>query len=130
MVGAAVTATPTVPAGRGSSNVEVGDRQRVLLDELAAGLDDVGLGDLDPKQRAVGRVERGFPQLLGVHFAEALVALNAEALPPGRKHSLEQFGRASDRQRLALGLGRRLVVAVALVVAGLLCLCRRRAFLE
>ena len=35
-----------------------------------------GVGDPDPAQRAVARVHRGLGQLVGVHLAEALVALD------------------------------------------------------
>src|SRR5437764_12703803 len=85
-------------AGLASLDVEIGDAQRIVLDELAAGLDDVAhearedlvgdvrLRDLDAEQRAVGRVQRRFPQLLGVHFAKTLVALNRETLPAGGEH--------------------------------------------
>jgi hypothetical protein len=64
------------------------DAQRILLDELAARLDhvahqlgedrvgDIGLVDLHHQHRAVLRIERGFPELLGVHLAETLVALD------------------------------------------------------
>src|SRR3954467_2008 len=80
-------------------DVEIGDAEGIVLDELAARLDDiahqagenlvgdVGLSDFDPKQRAVGGVERGLPQLLGVHFAKTFVALDRQALAPGGEHS-------------------------------------------
>src|SRR5689334_13087211 len=79
-------------------DVEVGNAQRIVLDELAAGLDDVaheasedlvgnvGLCDFDPQKGAVCRVERGLPQLLGVHLAKALVALDRQALAAGGEH--------------------------------------------
>jgi hypothetical protein len=88
----------------------------VFLDEFAAWLDhvahqpgedfvgDVGLRDFDPQQRAIGRVERGFPQLLGIHFAKAFVALDAETAAARCEHGIEQFRRAGDRDRLA-GVG-------------------------
>ena len=107
MVGALLTHPPIAVAWlNGSSDVEVGDAERIVLDELAARLDDVahqpredlvgdvGLRDFDPQQRAVGRVERGFPQLLGVHFAKALVALDDEALAAGGEHRVEQLATA------------------------------------
>jgi hypothetical protein len=43
--------------------------------EHAVGLD--GVVDLHAQQAAHGGVHGGFPQLLGVHFAQALVALAA-----------------------------------------------------
>src|SRR5262245_51015169 len=64
---------------RPALDVEIGDVERVLLDEVAARLDDiahqsgedlvgdVGVLDLDLQQDAVVRIERGFPELLGVH---------------------------------------------------------------
>lgn len=64
-----------------NSHVQVRHAQRVLLDEFAARFDDVahepredlvgdiGLRDLDLEERAVLRIERGFPELLGIHFA-------------------------------------------------------------
>src|SRR4029079_945917 len=67
-------------------DVAVDDVQRVVLDENAARLDFVahqaaekivgvvGLLDLDLQQRARFRIERGFPELVGIHFAEAFVA--------------------------------------------------------
>src|SRR5690242_4160731 len=73
-------------ASAGPSDIQVGDIERVLLDEVAAGLDEiahqgregflgeVGMADADLKQRADFRVERGLPQLVGIHFAEAFVA--------------------------------------------------------
>src|SRR5215213_7732237 len=71
-------------------DVEVRDRQRVLLDELASRLDDVaheldeevvGVGrilDLDLQERAYVAVERRLPELLRRHLAEALVALHLQ----------------------------------------------------
>ena len=65
--------------------------QRVRLDELAPRLDLVAhqhrehlvrldrVVDLHAQQAAHGRVHRGFPQLLGVHLAQALVALARDA---------------------------------------------------
>lgn len=62
-------------------DVQVAHAQRVVLDEIAAGLDQVAhqggedlvgfvdLVDLDLEQGAGIGVERGFPELGGVHFA-------------------------------------------------------------
>ena len=97
MQGPLLTPSPIAVAPEWFLDVQVGDAERVVLDELAAGFDDVahqagenlvgdvGLGDFDPEQRAVGGVERGLPQLLGVHFAEALVALDRQALAARRR---------------------------------------------
>ena len=74
-------------------NVEIGNGESVLLDEVAARLDEVAhqgrkcfFGDifvvnLDQQQRAHLGVERRFPELIGVHLAKAFVArhLNAAA---------------------------------------------------
>src|SRR5581483_3373764 len=73
---------------RPSSDVEVGDVEGVVLDEFAARLDDVahqggedlfrlvGVGDLNLQQAAGLRIERRLPELLGIHLAEALVAVD------------------------------------------------------
>src|SRR5678816_2781660 len=118
-----VTNAPTLSPHGSSSNVEVSDAERVVLNELAPRLDDVahepreylvgdiGLRDLDPEQRAVGGVQGCFPELLGVHFAESLVALDRQALSPRGEHRIEKLGRASDGNPLLLGfrLGRLLI---------------------
>ena len=62
----------------------------------------VGVGrvvDPDLQQRARVRVERRFPELLGVHLAQALVALHREALAAGGEDRVEQraAGRRSSR---------------------------------
>src|SRR5690606_4325559 len=97
-------------AGTGS-DIEVGHLQRVVLDELAARFDhvahqraeDLGGGDgvLDPHaQQAAGiRVDRGFPQLLGGHFAQALEALDLATLL-GLVHQ-PGLGLGEARDRLA-----------------------------
>jgi len=118
-----VTIAPTPDCYRCSSNVQIGDAERILLDELAARLDhiahqaredlvgDIRLGDLDPKERAVGGVESRLPQLLGVHFAKALVALDRQALAAGGEDGVEELRRAGDGNALLVrfGLGRLLV---------------------
>ena len=38
---------------------------------------------INPQQRPRRRIERRFPQLVGVHFTEPLVALDVEALTAG-----------------------------------------------
>src|SRR3954462_3510279 len=100
---ALLTPAPTSAIAVRFLDVEIGDAEGVVLDELAARFDDVtrqarenlvgdvGLGDLDAEQRTVGGVERRLPQLLGVHFAQALVALDREALAAGRENRVEQL---------------------------------------
>src|SRR5438876_5276137 len=73
------------------SNVEIGDAEGVGLDEVAARLDEVAhqgregflggilMADPDLQQGARVGVERRLPQLLGVHLAEALVAVDLDA---------------------------------------------------
>src|SRR6476646_7589896 len=97
--------------GAVSSDVEVGDVQRVGLDEVAARLDDVahqlgedvvGVGDLlhlHLQQRADVAVERRLPELLRVHLAETLVALKGQALASHSGHGVEQ---AHGSRHLAL----------------------------
>src|SRR4030095_8279494 len=46
---------------------------------------------------AVGGIERRLPELVGVHLAEALVALDGEALAAGGEDRLQQLGRAGDQ---------------------------------
>ena len=76
------------------------------------GADGVGLRDFDPQERAICAVQRGLPQLLRVHFAKTLVALDAEPLAACREHGVEKLGRPADRDRLALGIAlRRLLVS-------------------
>src|SRR5687767_4900578 len=77
-------------------------RQRVVLDELAARLDQVAhqlgedvvglvdLLDLHLQQRARIDVQRGLPQLLRVHLAETFVALHGDALAAEIRHRIEQ----------------------------------------
>src|SRR6266478_5497906 len=74
------------------SDVEVADVERVLLDELAARLDLVAhqllehllsvllRTDLHAQHRARLRIHRGLPQLLRVHLAQTLVALDLDSL--------------------------------------------------
>ena len=114
-------AAPRLSASlRRPSHVQVGDRERVLLDELAARLDDVAhqaredlvglaeVADLHLQQRAHVAVERGLPQLLGVHLAQPLVALHGDALAAGVVDGIEQRARAVHGRLgvLALELGR------------------------
>src|SRR6185369_13123875 len=117
IVGAEVTSRPIAVGPVWFLNVEVRDAEGIILNELAARFDDVahqaredlvgdiGLRDFDAEQRAVRRIERRFPQLLGVHFAKTLVALDRETLSARGKHGVEQLGRTRDRYGLALGFG-------------------------
>ena len=71
--------------------IQVLDAERVLLDEFAAGFYDVThqlgeqvvcfghIRDLNLQQGAGVGVKRGFPQLIGVHFAQTFVALQGQA---------------------------------------------------
>src|SRR5262249_39067995 len=63
--------------------------------------------DLHLQQRARVGVERRLPQLLGVHLAEALVALEREAFAAGAGDRLEQADRAMNRRLLVLAPQRR-----------------------
>ncbi len=58
------------------------------------------------EERADGRIERGLPELLGVHLAETLVALDREALAAERQDRLDQIEGAVDRPALVLALER------------------------
>ena len=62
----------------------------------------VGLVDLDLEQGALVRVERGLPELLRVHLAQALVALDREALAAGQEQRLDQPDRAGHRHDRSL----------------------------
>src|SRR4051812_14933942 len=91
LVGILNWATPSSSAMLYSLDVEIAHVERVLFDEQAPRLDRVAhqggeqvLGDLvvlEPhrEQGAGGGVHGRLPQLLGIHLAEALVALDGEA---------------------------------------------------
>ena len=64
-----------------------------------------GIVDVHLEKRAGRRLHRGLPQLVGVHFAETLVALHIELLGPLR------FRRVIFRQRARK---RRFVIYVTL----------------
>src|ERR1700688_479097 len=96
------------PSARAASEQALGVDacgQRVVLDEQTARLDQLAheLGehvvdflaflDLYLQQRARVGVERGFPELLRVHLAEAFVALHGDAFAPGSGQRLEQADR-------------------------------------
>src|SRR5207342_2467292 len=92
-----------------SSDVEVGDLQRIFFDELAARFDHVphqrgedligGHGVLYAylQQAARFRIDRGIPQLLGVHFTQALEALDLAALLGFLEQPRLRFGEAQNR---------------------------------
>src|SRR3546814_10668272 len=61
---------------------------------------DICLLDLDLEEAAVLGIERRLPKLFGVHFAEALVALDREALAAGRRDAFEQLAGAADEHAL------------------------------
>src|SRR5438874_2564362 len=77
----------------GHLDIQVGDVERVLLDELAPGLDGVthqdrehlvgadGVLHRDLQERPRLRIHRRLPELLGIHLTEALVALERGAGP-------------------------------------------------
>src|SRR3954470_9306083 len=101
--------------GSWASHVQIGDVERIFLDELASRLDDVahqpgedlvgdvGLGDLDLEKGAVGRVQRRLPELVGVHLAKALVALDGETLAAGGEDRLQKLGRTGDQRAARVG---------------------------
>src|SRR6185503_3327987 len=90
-------------------DVEVPDVQRVLVDEVAARIDGVthqhredlvGLDrvlDLHLPQDPLRGIHRGLPELVRVHLAETLVALDLEALPRAVQELLEEEPPAGDR---------------------------------
>src|SRR3546814_4785244 len=108
------------------SDVEVRDLEGVALDEVAAWLDLVahqggeylarllGVADPDLEQGAGLGIEGRFPELLGVHLAEALVALHGQALAADLADRFDKAERAVDTMAAVLGLeGRRLEVGLA-----------------
>ena len=54
------------------------------------------MGDLDLQQRAGIGVQRRLPELVGIHLAEALIALDLQPLAAGGEHRLEQADRPVD----------------------------------
>src|SRR5260221_9514076 len=114
------TSTSSTRSVRGSrhygpraSDVEVRNPQRVGLDELAARLDLVaherredlagadGVLDLHLEQDALGGIHGGFPELLGVHLAQPLVAL---VLHPALAFPREPVEAFLERAHRAHGL--------------------------
>jgi hypothetical protein len=55
-----------------------------------------GVVDLHAQQAAHGRVHGGFPELFGVHFAQAFVALLGEAAFHVGEHPADGVGEAGD----------------------------------
>src|SRR5829696_1320663 len=100
------TSSTCVPA----LHVQIRNAQRVRLNELAPRLhlvahqlgEDVvglvGLANLYLQERADVRVERRFPELVGIHLAQALVALHRDALAAGGEDGSQQIARAEDRR--------------------------------
>ncbi len=81
-----------MPSPTTSSNIQIRRPQGVGFDEVAPGFDFVAhehgehavgfdsVVDLHAQQAAYGRVHGGFPELLGVHFAQAFVALATDSV--------------------------------------------------
>ena len=98
------------------SNIQIGDLQGVFLDEVAAGFDDVAhqggkhgvgvvaMGDLDLQQGAGFGVQGGFPQLIGIHFPQALIALDRQAFAAGLDDLVDQADGPGDAEGLVLDL--------------------------
>src|SRR2546430_14708240 len=90
------------------SDVEFGDRQSVLLDELAAWLDrtthegredSVGgprVLDLHLHEPSCLRIDGRLPQLLRVHLPQALVALDGLTLASLVEQPLHRFLEGAD----------------------------------
>src|SRR4051794_33162447 len=103
MQGEPLTPTPIAVAYEWFLDVQIGDIERIVLDELTPRFDDiahqpgenlvgnVSLRDLNPKQRAVRRIESGFPQLLRIHLAKALVAGDGKTPATGSEDRVEQL---------------------------------------
>src|SRR5260370_21749724 len=96
--------------------VDVLDLQGVLLDEVAARLNFFTheraehllrrerIVELNAQQRPPGRVERCVPELLAVHFAQALEAGHLHALLAELAHLGDQHAQVRQYLLLALGL--------------------------
>ncbi len=57
----------------------------------------IGLINCHAQHRAIGRVERGFPQLFRIHLPQSLVALDRQSLAAGRQDRIEQLRRPGDQ---------------------------------
>ena len=96
--------------GEGKLHVQVRHVERVLADEVASGFDDVAhefgedvvgfveFGDFHAKQRADVGIQRGFPELFGVHFAQPLVALHGDAFAGRGEDGFEKAHGAVDHR--------------------------------
>ena len=92
-------------------DVQVGGVQRVFVDEIASRLHLVShqggenfvrlhrVLDPDLQEGPLLRVHRRFPELLRVHLAETLVALDGITLFTGADHVIDQFCHRADRLR-------------------------------
>src|ERR1700748_74031 len=97
-----------------SSGIDIHGIKSVFDDEIAAGFDnvtheggenlfsDIRLIDLYLHQRTYGWIERGFPELLRIHFAQAFVALDGKAMTALLHNSIDQ--RAGTRNGKCLVL--------------------------
>src|SRR5690606_30158015 len=115
--GPAVTCRAFFPVSEGpswleprsyASDIEIGYCQGVLLDELAAGFHVVahqgvedlvggdGVVDGDLQHAAVFRIHGGFPQLVGVHLARPLVALDGMTTGGFAHHPFDGFLEVAD----------------------------------
>ena len=95
----------------GSSDVEVTDVEGVVFDEGAARFDDIAhedgehavgfdhvfLIEFDLKELAAFRVHGGVVELFGVHFTEALEAIDFETAAADFEDALEDFGDGEER---------------------------------
>src|SRR5690606_14565505 len=96
------------------SGIEEADVQRVVLNKIAPWLHDiahqrgehlvcfVAMIDAHLQQRARLWIERGFPELFGVHLAKALVALDRQAAVAEICHLRHQIERGVDDLALVL----------------------------
>ena len=116
------------PAGqllRPRSHVQILHFQRVLLNKLPAAFDvfahqdaehALGLGGFQHRhaeQDAHVGVEGGFPELGGIHFAQAFIALQGDALAAGIGDRLEEARKKLSIENL------NLPKALALTMLGL-----------
>src|SRR5690554_408500 len=91
-----------------ASNIEIGYCQGVLLDELATRFHMVahqrvedlvggdGVVDGDLQHAAVFRIHGGFPQLVGVHLTQPLVALDGMTTSGFAHHPFDGFLEVAD----------------------------------
>jgi len=96
-------------------NVQIGDLERIFLNEIAARLDivphqsfedvagSIRLGHTHLQQGAHILVEGRFPKLVRVHFTQTLIALGRHTFASDLEHSLEERQRARDDEFRILG---------------------------